>query len=123
MGACRTNAVANTDATAGILWEEEGKCKGKDRDRDGDGDNNNVDNKYGFCNLPSPPTIDVRGAKSCHVHNFLGNAGFEQCLIVLCIVAVQVDRGFDGRGRQPDYNDIDNNNVKITPKCVEPVVR
>jgi hypothetical protein len=114
VGACRTNAVANTDATAGIPWEEEGKCKGKDRDRDGDGDNNYVDNKDGFCNLPPLPTIDVRGAKSYHVHDFLGNAGFEQCLIVPCIVIVQVDRGCDGGGRQPDYDDIDNNDVKIT---------
>ena len=52
----------------------------------------------GTGNLPPPqmplPTINMRGTGSCLVHDFLGIGGFEQYLVILCLV----DKGKDEEG-------------------------
>ena len=69
----------------GIPREED---EGEDRDGGGDNDNNDTDgtDNAGAGNLPPPqtppPAINVRCTGSCLIHDFLGNAGFEQCLVV-----------------------------------------
>jgi hypothetical protein len=69
----------------GIPWEED---EGKSGDGGGDNDNNDTDgtDDAGTGNLPPPqtppPAINVRDTGLCLIHDFLGIAGFEQCLVV-----------------------------------------
>ena len=74
----------------GIPWEED---EGRGRD--------NADNgtdSAGANNLPPPqtppPAINLCGTGLCLIHDFLGIAGFEQFLILPCLV----DDGKDKEG-------------------------
>jgi hypothetical protein len=81
----------------GIPREED---EGEGRDGGGDNDDNDTDGTVdaGAGNLPPPqtppPAINMCGTGLCLIHDFLGIAGFEQCLIVPRLV----DDGEDEEG-------------------------
>ena len=69
----------------GIPREED---EGESRDGGGDNNDNDTDgtDDAGAGNLPPPqmppPAINVHGTGSCLIHDFLGIADFEQCLVI-----------------------------------------
>ena len=77
-----------------------GEDKGKGRGGGGGGDNKDSDtdstDNAGTSNLPpkqTPPSaINVRGTGLCLIYDFLGVAGFEQCLVVPRLVDDSEDK-------------------------------
>ena len=96
------NAAVPARCTAAGVEASWGGRQGEGRGGGGGGDNDDRDtdgtDNAGTGNLPptqmSPSTINVRGTGSCLIHDFLGIAGFEQCLVVLRLV----DDGKDEEG-------------------------
>ena len=62
----------------GILREED---KGKSGDGGRDNDDNDTDGTDNACAGDLPPQTPPPATGSCLIHDFLGIAGFEQCLV------------------------------------------